>query len=107
MTPTVGRVVWYNPAADENINRVPGQPLAAMIACVNEDGTINLGLLDRDGVVCHRVNVHLLGPDADAGVDETKAFACWMPDQIGQAQKTEQLQAAEGLEIASDIEGQK
>jgi hypothetical protein len=53
IVPTVNRDVHYHPRPMEiSMGSIPdpkGQPLAAKIAHVNLDGTVNLGVLDADG----------------------------------------------------------
>lgn len=92
ITPTPGRVVWFNPGEHDGINRNEGQPLAAIIAGVNADGTLNLAVFDASGNTQPRTNVTLVQPgDANAPV---AGYAEWMPYQLGQAAKTEAVEAA-------------
>ena len=46
--PTVGRVVWYYPP-NYLPGSDPGQPLAAIVACVWSDTCVNLAIFDADG----------------------------------------------------------
>lgn len=47
ITPTVGRVVWYYPGGA--VQKSEGQPNAALVACVCDDGKVNLGYFDASG----------------------------------------------------------
>jgi hypothetical protein len=61
--PTVGRIVHYHPRPGEKGVTVPdtmGQPCAAIVAHVNPDGTVNLGVFDRDGHQYGRRGVQLI-----------------------------------------------
>jgi hypothetical protein len=98
--PTVGRVVWYYPEGADRGPHPGEQPLSAQIAHVNEDGTVNLGVLDSLGVHFSKQNVVLI-QDGDERPDG--CFAEWMPYQKGQAAKTEQLE--DKLAASSDPEG--
>lgn len=91
--PTVGRVVWYTPAAsrDEDGGTVyefpcdGEQPLAAMIVYVHSDSMINLVVFDSNGnshSVCSVDLVQENHPKPNGG-----RYAEWMPYQIGQAAK--------------------
>lgn len=88
INPTVGRIVWYG---GDKYFKQHDQPLAAIVCCVNKGGTVNLAVFDSDGSTHHRQNVTLVqeGDKRPAG-----AFCMWMPYQLGQAAKTEQVQNA-------------
>ena len=82
--PTVGRVVLYravagNPAFPADADH------AALVAKVNDDGTLNLGVLDTHGTHHAMRNVPLVqdGETVPAG-----HYAKWMEFQLGQAAKT-------------------
>jgi hypothetical protein len=97
ITPTVGRVVWYHRGARSGFtgHHYEDQPLAAHVAYVNDDGSINLMVIDAHGTPFAVRNVPLV---QDGGVvpDDAAAgpgWAEWMPYQKGQAAKTEQLAA--------------
>lgn len=87
--PTVGRVVWYWPKQADRIAIVPGQPLSAQIAAVNEDGTVNLGVLDASGNPYSAQGVYLCEADQLCEPGQCE----WMPYQKGQAAKTEALES--------------
>lgn len=86
--PTIGRVVWYRPANDGHAaGPHPGeQALAAIVAHVNDDGTLNLGVFNVAGVPFSAMNVPLV-QDGDELPDG--AYAEWMPYQRAQAKKAE------------------
>ena len=86
--PTVGRVVWFWPSADEQM-ALPreGQPLAAHVAAVSEDGsTVNLQVIDANGHAHARQDVPFVQPNylppAFGG-----SYAEWMPYQRAQHAK--------------------
>ena len=86
--PTVGRVVWFWPSADEQM-ALPrhGQPLAAHVASVSEDGsTVNLQVIDANGHAHARQEVPFVQPNylppAFGG-----SYAEWMPYQRAQHAK--------------------
>lgn len=86
--PTVGRVVLFWPRRNDNIAKIPGQPLAAIICAVPEGKpTINLVVFSAHGHTHGYENVTLIQdgeprpPDGD--------FAEWMLFQKGQAAATE------------------
>lgn len=86
--PTVGRVVLYWPhRTDPLVKWTEGQPLAAHVAHLNVDGTINLMVIGMDGSSHGRKSVELVQhgyPNPD-----DRSFCRWMEFQIGQAAKTE------------------
>ncbi|MEX3764408.1 hypothetical protein [Paraburkholderia phenoliruptrix] len=92
--PTVGRVVWYHPGADDRdgaMNQAPmnvldlAQPFAAHVVFVHDDRTVNLIVTDHKGWQWVRESVQLLQDDDEPNVGE--AYAAWMPYQKGQAEK--------------------
>lgn len=83
IAPTVGRIVWFHPEG----GTPNGDPLAAKIAAVNEDGTINLGVLDHNGVPYAKTNVFLRQDGEANPLASTGGWAQWMPYQVGQAAK--------------------
>jgi len=91
--PTVGRVVWYYPSAEEMTHGLPmvGTELAAIIAHVYDDTIVNLMVIDSNGNPHSRQSVHL---DQHDQRDDAGAYCRWMPYQKGQAAKTEQLERA-------------
>lgn len=81
--PTVGRIVWYHPETPTP----NGDPLAAKIAAVNTDGTINLAVVDQNGLPFGAQNVFLRQDGEANPYASTGNWAQWMPYQVGQAKK--------------------
>lgn len=84
--PTVGRVVWFHPAANgAEAGFAPpaaGTPLAAIVARVWSDTCVNLTVFDANGAPHSRTSV-LLVQDGQPAPD---GYYCeWMPFQKGQA----------------------
>jgi hypothetical protein len=106
--PVNGRVVWYQPAMTDLLRKDTqrayggpfGQPahLAATIAWVNVDGTVNLTVHQPDGMTVGRRNVPLLQAEdlerMRGEIWDGHHFARWMPYQIGQAARTAQAERA-------------
>lgn len=79
--PTVARMIHYSPRTDDVIYSST-QVLAAILAGVNTDGSVNLAVFGADGSGPYaRQNVAI----ADG---YTLGCATWMPYQMGQAQRT-------------------
>lgn len=96
--PTVGRIVWYFPNREvDDIITNNYQPLAAIVAAVFDEGKhVNLRVFDADGEGHPRRAIVFVQADEVApgtGPRAARSYACWMPYQVGQAAKTEQLQA--------------
>ncbi len=87
--PTIGRVVWYWPDINDRVAKTVEQPLSAQIAAINDDGTLNLGILDAAGNPYSKQRVPLIQPEDER--PEVGGFAEWMPYQKGQAAKVEEL----------------
>ena len=90
--PTVARMVHFYPGAHNAFfNAKPGEPLAAIVAAVNADGTLNLSVIDSEGYQSPAKGIPLLqnGCQTNIGGDHCE----WMPYQVGQAQKTEEVQS--------------
>ena len=90
--PTIGRVVWYTPAKENDPLAGSDQPLAALVAYVWNDDTINLAVFDTEGRATNRTNVTLF-QDGDA-LPESGNYAEWMPYQKGAELKARAAQAA-------------
>lgn len=84
--PTIGRVVWFQPAANEG-QPLRDQPYAALVTYVHGDRCINICGFDANGTTFSACSVSLLQDDDMA--PETGYFAQWMPYQVGQAKKNE------------------
>ncbi len=84
--PTIGRVVWFYKA-------VAGQshkgPLAAIVTKVHFDTMVNLAVFNEDGVSHGETSV-ILKQDPQE-FDPACNFCEWMPYQVGQAAKYEDL----------------
>jgi hypothetical protein len=103
--PTVGRVVWFYPAANQATNGFHpptlNDPLAAIVAKVIGDSTLNLTVFDAQGFSHSMTDVPLIQAHEGAPVDGY--FATWMPYQIGQAKKAEDREHdAKQLAVAAD-----
>lgn len=92
--PTPGRIVWYYPS--KHIDDIPqnlNEPLAAIVAAVYAAGTrVNLHVIDADGESVARRSILFVQPN-EAVDSASGCYATWMPYQVGQAAKTEALQA--------------
>jgi hypothetical protein len=83
--PSIGRVVWYTPAATERIKSDPDdQCLPALVTYVWNTRMINLAAFTPSGVPFGVTSV-ILVQEGDATPIER--YATWMPYQIGQAKK--------------------
>lgn len=89
ITPTVGRMLHYYPNGHEGFPCQVGRPLAATIAHVWSDTCVNLNVLDANGNPHGRTSVYLAQPEAEVPAG---GYCTWMPYQVGQAQKTEELE---------------
>ena len=100
IAPTVGRVIHFFPAPVMLGMQTQG-PLAALIAKVNEDDTVNLAVFDSNGMPFHATNVRIL--DEGEAPREKENYAAWMPYQLGQAALTPSLLSSEqSLEDAAN-----
>lgn len=93
--PSIGHKVWYWPTDDDHpfanndahLELEKRQPMAATIAYVFNNHRVNLSIIDHNGVQFGKTSVYLAQDD-----DIVAAGMCqWMPYQIGQAAKTEEL----------------
>lgn len=91
--PTVGRVVWYFPdPTNGQVVKYGEQPMAATVAFVYNERTINIGFLHHQGKPGYQQAVPLLQDD-DPIPDEGH-YCTWMPYQKAQAEKAEQREIA-------------
>lgn len=82
--PTIGRVVWFQPAkqADQPLRT---QPYPALICYVHSDSLINVAYFNEGGTACSGTSVRLVQEGED--VPANGYFTEWMPYQVGQAKK--------------------
>lgn len=89
--PSVGRVVWYYPAAgDPCFSASYKAPYAAHIAYVWSDTCVNLMVISPEGQPLQKTSVELVHDDSV--LPPNQSYCAWMPFQKGQAQKTEALE---------------
>jgi hypothetical protein len=82
------------------------QPLAAIVAKVIDDQTVNLSVIDESGDHSGKLRVTLIqNPDANPLADPARCFATWMPYQKAQAEKPlpHVLTVAEVQKIVSEM----
>jgi hypothetical protein len=97
--PTLGRVLWFTPHPAAGIQ----DQQTAHIAKVNDDGTLNLMVIAPDGYPYGVQSVPLVQDDEDK---PSSAYAEWMPYQLGQAAKTQEvLNGAANAPIATATVG--
>jgi hypothetical protein len=86
--PTVGRVVWFTPATDDQTFRDYNPPFAAHVAYVWGDTCVNLAVILPDGSgFVGETSVTLVQSDEEKAAQVSGRFAEWMPYQKGQAAK--------------------
>lgn len=95
IAPTVGRVLWYFPKTGDLLT-LTTRPCAAIIAHVNEDGTLNVNAHDHYGNTAPRQNVPLVQDDEDDSSLTGRSYCRWMPYQLGQAARTDDALAQLG-----------
>jgi hypothetical protein len=100
--PTIGRIVHYEPHPGDPGYNVSPETRAAIIAGINEDGTVNLAVFDRYGRYSAITSVRLV---QDNEITPATGCAHWMPYQIGQAAKTEALQ--EEIQVAKSTRAKR
>lgn len=87
IVPTVARMLWYRANVGDIVPSRGDEPLAAILAGVVDDSTVNLAVFGADGS----------GPYAKQNVVLTQegepapGACCWMPFQKGQAAKVDEL----------------
>ena len=91
--PTIGRVVHYytNSSGRDVVQHDDTEPMAAIITYVWSDDMVNLAVFDHNGNAHSMTSITLRQPDRPVPMYE---HCAWMPYQIGQAKKTEELAAA-------------
>lgn len=91
ITPTVGRVVHYWRANEKPERNVLEDPCAAIITRVFGPQMINVVVFSPEGVPTGRTSIWLKQEGGEP-IDEQAEHCTWMPYQVGQAAKTEQLE---------------
>ena len=81
--PTIGRIVWFWPYA-ENAPNESSQPHAAIVTYVWDDRIINLAVFTPNGEPYSQTSVQLLQEGDERPFNR---FAEWMPYQVGQAKR--------------------
>lgn len=87
ITPTVGRVVLYHAPGVSMDEAWP-----ALICKVNSDDNINVGGFKANGQPFADTNVMLHSDPESYGNPGGGSWAQWMPYQLGQAVKSEELE---------------
>lgn len=87
--PTVGRVIWFYQQGMAH----DGQPLVGFITYVHSDKLINVAGFDATGVPYSSCLVTLYQDPEKSGVPVNGPWARWMPYQVGQAAKYEEVSA--------------
>jgi hypothetical protein len=82
--PTIGRVVWYRPKDYPT----GAQPLAALVVFVWSDTLVNLVVFDQNGMGKPKLSCFLHQGDGEI---PNESYCEWMPYQIGQAKKHEEV----------------
>lgn len=86
--PTVGRVVLFYPRGHQPNE----QPHAAIIAHVWSDTCVNLAIFDANGQPYPPGHTSILLVQPGSEVPSGGNYCTWMPYQVGQAAKTEELE---------------
>lgn len=86
--PTIGRQVWFWRYGAEPLDH-NAQPEAATVVYVHADTLVNLQVLDHEGAARSETSVRLKQPEDSVW---GPPYAEWMPYQVGQAAKTDQLE---------------
>lgn len=88
ITPTVGRIVYFNPNGMRLASHLAGPErggaLAAIIAAVQHDGDLNLAMFDATGQMFGQTGVRLVQEGEQEPMPGI-GFAYWMPYQLAQA----------------------
>ena len=86
--PSVGRVVLFYPRGHKSGD----QPHVALIAHVWSDTCVNLAIFDANGQPYPPGTTSVLLVQPESEVPTGGQYCTWMPYQVGQAAKTEQLE---------------
>lgn len=106
--PTIGRVVWFHPAANDKFLAVTDgptsdsgrQPLPALICCVHSNVEINIAGFDANGDPFSRQHVYLQQDETPAAA-EGEAYAEWMPYQ-----KQKAVEEGTAVDLAATLAGE-
>jgi hypothetical protein len=86
--PTPGRIVWFHPSPQANLAQIGSAPLAAIVVGVWSDTCVNLKVFDANGNERTMNSMLLWQGETER---PSNNYAEWMPYQLGQAAKTEQV----------------
>lgn len=96
IAPSVGRAVLFVPREDTfgqfGFFLQAGKPHAALVTEAHNDRCVNLAVFDAHGKTFGRTSVPLRQPEDAAPAQGD--YCEWMPYQIGQAAKADELQKA-------------
>lgn len=91
--PTVGRVVYYYRSEAERDGRRQRGPLAAVVTFVHSDRLVNLSVMTENGETFGATAVDFVQPDKADDPKPEYRYCEWMPFQVSQAGKTEEVAA--------------
>lgn len=100
IVPTVGRVVWFHHGQESAYK----EALAAHVAAVNDDGTVNLMVISQRGEPFPMCGVPLIQDDDKA---PATAYAEWVPFQKQSAAKVGPTVSAGPAQESKAAEGTK
>jgi hypothetical protein len=89
--PTVGRVVWYIPKNVDNLEQHNNDPLKADIIAVHSPEEVSLFVISASGQTRYISKAPLWQLESGKPKPEKGGYAMWMPYQLGQAAKTEEV----------------
>jgi hypothetical protein len=97
--PTVGRTILYNPCPKDNLEQLADEkglrkndPLMGFIIAVHNDTRVNLLVISAYGQTRFLSRVELWQGEGERPNIKSHGYAEWMPFQIGQSKKTEELE---------------
>lgn len=91
---TVGRQVYYYPTQEERdagIRQNNREPLSGNVAAVWASDIITLAGNDANGISFAAREIAFINDTPTEDQKEKGGFACWMPYQLGQQKKTEEI----------------
>jgi len=89
INPTIGRVLLFWPEAASELTHDSKQPLPALVTYVHSPTLVNIGGFDANGKPFARTSVRLVQPAEE--LPSYGGYCTWMPYQVGQAAKSEEL----------------